>query len=638
MDDRDAMDERVDEIGPVTAPESATTSIHHDIHSTPVTTVQSHGPSHEQSRAGDEFDDAFDHPLDGSYSATGASPASIEDPWASADDDEFEHGLLAPEWPDTSDLIARFNTPRTTTPVSVDITPDVALAFGREPQDEIVAFEQSQAVEASSTHDISNALDLPLSPSLNPMDPAREYSDDATVEAHRDEWTDDDALDDIPEGDDALDDEWRTDESPSAGALPWLATGENIRDRVSTADIDVADDMPTAETSFAEILSNDSAEDQVDADDFSGASADAAMESHAEASMDAHAETSMDAHAEADAVGAEPSVVAAATPAFTPAFTPVFTPTLTAPVMHSAMDSAPAFVTETMGELLVSQGFTSRAVNVYEELVRRRPYDPVLTSRLAELREHLAVEQSAEVDAAPSTHYATPQSVTPQSVTPQYVTPQSVTPQYVTPQYATPQYSTPQRTTPLRQTPVLASSAMRAFAPGDDGTETQLTARELFARIAARRVPRRTPPQGVPSIAVDQSEGLAILFGGSATNHDDSAARALADAFAPIAPHDMVTASTLDLDFGRAPSLGTAPLATPASVLSFATPVGSTATPPGNAGFSFDRFFPDPATQASASSAPSVPTAPDAGAASSPSKPTEDLAQFSAWLKGLGNR
>ena len=61
---------------------------------------------------------------------------------------------------------------------------------------------------------------------------------------------------------------------------------------------------------------------------------------------------------------------------------------------------SPVFVTETMGELLVSQGFLSRAVEVYDELVRRRPYDPVLTSRLAELRERLVAESIAP-DAVP---------------------------------------------------------------------------------------------------------------------------------------------------------------------------------------------------------------------------------------------
>jgi len=57
--------------------------------------------------------------------------------------------------------------------------------------------------------------------------------------------------------------------------------------------------------------------------------------------------------------------------------------------------------------------------------------------------------------------------------------------------------------------------------------------------------------------------------------------------------------------------------------------------------FSFDRFFPDPATSASPQHTPAH--SPSNTPASEPARevaaPTvsDDLAQFSAWLKGLGN-
>jgi hypothetical protein len=59
--------------------------------------------------------------------------------------------------------------------------------------------------------------------------------------------------------------------------------------------------------------------------------------------------------------------------------------------------------------------------------------------------------------------------------------------------------------------------------------------------------------------------------------------------------------------------------------------------------FSFDRFFPDPATavpstRATPSQTPVAPVPPPtSGADIPPATVSDDLAQFSAWLKGLGN-
>ncbi|WP_306519457.1 hypothetical protein [Gemmatimonas sp.] len=71
-----------------------------------------------------------------------------------------------------------------------------------------------------------------------------------------------------------------------------------------------------------------------------------------------------------------------------------------ADVASEPVAQAAAFVTETMGELLVAQGFTHRAVVVYEELVRRRPDDPMLSARLAELRRQLETDTAVPVHMA----------------------------------------------------------------------------------------------------------------------------------------------------------------------------------------------------------------------------------------------
>ena len=173
-----------------------------------------------------------------------------------------------------------------------------------------------------------------------------------------------------------------------------------------------------------------------------------------------------------------------------------------------------------MGELLVAQGFTDRAIVVYEELVRRRPNDPLLSARLAALR---------------ATH-----------------------------------------------------------APPAESMLSTYTARERFTALAARRLSRRTPPYAAPLAAsvappasVPAATSLAALFGGEAPPRDDTAARALAQAFAPY-------------QVGRAAGPESLPVTF------------------------FGRERREP------SSADGAGRQPSPGAA-------DDLAHFSDWLKGLGN-
>jgi tetratricopeptide (TPR) repeat protein len=252
-----------------------------------------------------------------------------------------------------------------------------------------------------------------------------------------------------------------------------------------------------------------------------------------------------------------------------------------------------AFVTETMGELLVSQGFTARAIPVYEELVRRRPYDPVLTSRLAELREQLADELAPRV---------------------------------------------PVITRPSSLTPVVIHAAMADIPSLEHPPLTRpLKASERFARLAARRVTRRTPDRALTAVH-EPEQGLASLFSTSASVDDNAAARALADAFIAV---DERFPLANDLSFGEA-MLGSSGRST--MPWHSGTPVASASVPDAAAdAFSFDRFFPDPATgsfppvaergEASANASQVTP------ASTTPVRPpavSDDLAQFSAWLKGLG--
>lgn len=522
----------------------------------------------------------------------------------------FEEGIMAPEWPDTTDLLARVSSPRSITPAVVEITSDAVEAFGREPHDpepvddELPAeFEEIVAAELPEM-DVEPVAQPFVSAAATPVDAfVIEDSADELVIA--------------PEHVEA-----------EAAELPWLAPPEVVEAASAQqaleeiADAFVSDARAVGDDTDVLVTSMESSE---------GTGAEVSFADV----LDLH-------HDEASADGEEEEAeeLAAAAPS----------------------TDSPAFVTETMAELLVSQGFIGRAANVYEELVRRHPYDPVLTSRLAELRDQLdarasdvpavpdaptpasfvAIPTPVEGTASfPTPSYGTPAfgtsafptpafsdavAPTPAFPTPAFPTPAFPTPAFPTPGYATPAYSSAGYDTPAHASPLVTPAyATPAFAATGGGSFV-ITARERFAQLAARRVPRRTPPQPTP--AVEESEGLSSLFGENDVtgSGDDAAARALADAFAPISEADAASGAMLDFGDGdmdtesgadaRSQAAGPQPRPTP--------PAGGT-----NAGFSFDRFFPDPATQ----------SAPPATAEKSPDPASpvgDDLAQFSAWLKGLG--
>ena len=193
-------------------------------------------------------------------------------------------------------------------------------------------------------------------------------------------------------------------------------------------------------------------------------------------------------------------------------------------------------------------------------------------------------------------------------------------------------------------TPIVAP---RAVSHERTESETRITARERFSRIASRRVPRRTPPRAAVAIE-SPADGLAGLFGAADDDRgDDYAARAFADAFAPMdeppygAAHDTPAFVSRTVTAPSSPAVHATTSSEPSHSTSQATP--SSARP--SSGFSFDRFFPDPATvQSTAAATPAAtpatqpskpaPASPTSSAAQSPPL-GDDLAEFAAWLKGL---
>jgi hypothetical protein len=274
-----------------------------------------------------------------------------------------------------------------------------------------------------------------------------------------------------------------------------------------------------------------------------------------------------------------------------------------------------------MAELLISQGFIERATTVYEELVRRRPFDPVLVARLDELRLRLdgnavASEQDASSrDADVTDDYQAVPETADESAASTYAIEASM------------------------PTPIVAPRA--TSFDSDDAEQVRITARERFARLATRRVPRRTPPRAAVALEVP-ADSLAGLFGAADEDRsDDYAARAFADAFAPMdeppfgASHDTPAFVSRSV---TAPSNPVIPA--PSANQGDATNAQQAPAARQASGFSFDRFFPDPATVSPSSSATpgtgaKTPSpSPASNQAQSPPV-SDDLAEFAAWLKGL---
>ncbi len=456
-----------------------------------------------------ENEAAFDFPV-----AAELEEAATANAASDVAEDLFEEGLIASQWPDTSDLVARVISARNLTPIDVPITFDQALAFGREAHDPTsplheARVEASPSVVEERTWAPTPAYVASVSEIEAPVNDSAEFVDNI----------------------ESIDASSASDVAPAH--LTWLVT-------------------PASSEALQWITENDRA-----------------VQAHEQREIQDIA----DAFAE-DARGVgDHDAMTVQTVSNTP---PAGVETSFADVMdeelpqHEAATDSPAFVTETMAELLVAQGFEARAADIYEELARHHPDDHSLHVRLEELRASLRATSEARVP--------------------------------------TPLYSSP-----VSGTPVWAAAI------------TSATARSTFARLAARRVPRRTPPQ--PVVAVDgPSDGLSMLFGFAAESTDDAAARSLADAFAPISAESMSDGTTLDLSFAS-----NTPQSTPTFVAAASDyPADARVVAPdtSNAAFSFDRFFPDPAA-AAPSTDTSVPASPPAG---------EDLAEFSAWLKGLGAR
>ncbi len=531
---------------------------------------------------------------------------------------EFEEGLVAPDWTDASVLASRLASPPAVDAVTPIYSEAVVEAFGRESSDPELVLPPEEAefgereVEAVEhyaenvvEHHAEDVVEHYVEDVVQPKaESVIEHVDlDAEVIQNDDEIDNDidDGADndvdgsssevDIPWIEAAADTPVEVQEVARALSLDARASGENAAIRVETHDgnsdivwsrdsLTSHDEVAyqgTSQDTVSELPVTESAE--VDAFAISS-DLDATFESAAVNPADVVSNDVVSAgDASSDVASNDVASNDVASNDVVSAGEINAEPETELQVAEVATlkGETPAFYTETMAELLVSQGFATRAIEVYEELVRRRPYDEVLVSRLAELRAGEAEAQLPKALSATEEH------------------------------------------------------------------ENARTARERFSDLALRRVPRRTPPRA--AVAIEEpaeslstrADGLAGLFGApETTSQDDYAARMLADAFETVDTQPVMRVSD------ETPIVVTRTVTAPS--LQAVDPVKApTATP--TKSFSFDRFFPDPATVKAQSHTPVSPslasglskTTNPSGvqSVSPPPQVNDDLAEFAAWLKGL---
>ncbi len=238
-------------------------------------------------------------------------------------------------------------------------------------------------------------------------------------------------------------------------------------------------------------------------------------------------------------------------------------------------EPAEVFVTETMAELYIQQGHLDSALDIYRKLVEQRPDEPELHERLRAIEDWI---------------FGPPADV------------------------ATSPPSPPEGGATIRE--FLVGLVARRPSSGGTGSQEEIDDRQNGSQPAGRE------SRMTPGASETVTGSIDALFSGAGPSASDAvAANALAAAFAATAP-EPASPETTPLD-------GTPAHRAP-DELSL-DHVFKANTPPreraGTNGFSFDEFFADEMTDASAqSSGDSAQESPEA---------TDDIAQFNAWLNGL---
>ena len=363
---------------------------------------------------------------------------------------------------------------------------------------------------------------------------------------------------------------------------------------------------------------------------------------------------------------APPSIIAAA-----PDADPVLGRTLSAASTEQSSTPA-AFVTETMAELYLQQGFRNEALAVYRELLARNPADASLRDRIDQIESGsmssigMASVSENVVESAIKRQQARPArsvrsffaslagrrapareypgeatwDVSIEQLDSEVSQPEA---QAATEPVTAPDVvGTPEPT--AEQAPLLREDRITPLA---SAAETLATF-DPFGEPSVSTPPATPAPDPTPNAASAPAPGVATSVSrptpmampaqtppSALTMPESSARRSLEDLFpdTPTTARTETAAETLATAFGRQEPQGR-PTRAASNELSLdhvfrGTPEGA---PAAEGGFSFDQFFSDSRASSGDVAAPAA-TAPETGR--SGSGDAHDIEQFTAWLEGL---
>ena len=351
------------------------------------------------------------------------------------------------------------------------------------------------------------------------------------------------------------------------------------------------------------------------------------------------------------------------TPASVAAVTPNAEPMIgSTPAVAAEQSGTPAaFVTETMAELYLQQGFRNEALAVYRELLARNPGDESLRERIEKIESGsmssigMAMVSENVVESAIRRQSAKPtksvrsffaalasrRAPAPREVPVADLAPESVVEE---PQAEPEAFAQSADTTDSsRINPMM--SAAETLASYDPFAEEAVAETDIDIP-APELLPNEPSAGGESAIFASMPEPMPAAApepvieppaAPMAAEPEASAPTSLEQLFpdTPVAPRSEAAANTLATAFGRPEPQGR-PTRAASSELSLDKVFrgSSEAAPPADGGFSFDQFFSDSRGGGDVAAAPTV-SAPDTGRSGGGAGDAHDIEQFTAWLEGL---
>ena len=341
------------------------------------------------------------------------------------------------------------------------------------------------------------------------------------------------------------------------------------------------------------------------------------------------------------------------------------------PPPHGA--TPPAFVTETMAELYLQQGFRNEALAVYRELLSRNPSDASLRERVEQIEsgfmsslgmatlsdtvvESALKRQSAKPAKSVRSFFASlagrraPMPPAPvadvdapavSEDTPEYADFEAVVDSEAV--------ADSERTAPSEAF-VAESNGPSAAAPATEPVAPMMSAAETLASFdpfadagdlpSADAVAESltAEPLDANDWALMPNVDVATRSPESNTSAEPPAGHSLEALFpdTPVTPHTEAAAQTLATAFGRTEPQGR-PTRAANSELSLDTVFrgSSEGTPPVDGGFSFDQFFSDARPSEGGDVVAPAMSPPETGRSGGGAGDVHDIEQFTAWLEGL---